>query len=65
VETYKQAAWIGSGSATKMAKDTDGYRLVQKALALTGARAMTFALVAMNMDKRYGVQQLREHIAQY
>jgi hypothetical protein len=61
-ETYKQAAYI-QGSQTTMAGDIDGYGLVQKALALTDAKAMTFALVAMNMDKKHGVQELREHIA--
>jgi len=61
-ETYKQAAFI-KGSTTGIARETDGYGLVQKALSLTGAKAMTFALVAMNMDKTHGLQQLREHVA--
>lgn len=63
VETYKQAASLGSGSATKVAQGIDGYSLVEKALALSGAQAMNFALVAMSVDKSHGVDRLREYVA--
>jgi hypothetical protein len=62
-ETYKQAAWIGSGSPTIIAKGIDGYSLVEKALLLTNAQAMNFALVAIGLDKSHGVDRLREHVA--
>jgi hypothetical protein len=63
VETYKQAGWISSGATTRLVKDIDGYSLVEKALALTNAPAMNFALVAMSVDKTHGVDRLREHVA--
>jgi hypothetical protein len=62
VETYKQAGWM-KGSATKIADGIDGYALVEKAYAQSGAQAMTFALVAMGIDKSHGVDRLRQHVA--
>jgi hypothetical protein len=71
VETYKQAAWMPGASgvtaeaqrAIARAKEIDGYMLVQKAQTLTDDKAMSFALVAMSIDKTHGVDQLRAAIA--
>ena len=64
VETYKQGAWLGKDApAFARAKDIDGYMLVQKAQTLTGDKSMSFALVAMTIDKTHGVEGLRAAIA--
>src|SRR5436190_5950938 len=71
-ETYKQASWMpGEGApaagmhrAIARAKEIDGYMLVQKAQTLTGDKSISFALVAMSVDKTRGVDALRAHVAQ-
>ena len=61
-ETYKQATWL-AGGPLKGAQEVDGYGLVEEAFTLTGVQAMSFALVAMSIDKTHGADRLRQHIA--
>ncbi|HYM24291.1 MAG TPA: hypothetical protein VEU08_13830 [Vicinamibacterales bacterium] len=71
VETYKQAGWMPGGReqagdarhAIARAGDIDGYMLVTKARTLTGDQSMSFALVALGIDKKHGVDALRAAVA--